>query len=558
MRTICPHCKKEFEVAEDFLNQNVTCTNCNQDFNVQEVKTCARCGTSNPHDALVCRKCHLDLTAADALRGASGEAEKPEVKKTSPDRWKKFKEKAAPIAGTAIKLLVVAAIAAGAWFGYNYYTGKKQAEENRKQAEEKQQAEQKSADEAYQKLCALEEKLNTRFSRGANLDNSARNAAREAMEKVKTAQDLKERAEYVDKANFIYYAKLRDVRRSRLESIDEFIKDYDAIMSAANLPTLTENTKDDLRTLVLISETDAPTVLKLKQFPEVLKTVKSPKALAEHMERELTHAEKEDLLIVYFSGKNWKSISRNAGRIISSENFPQQFLSERKSAELDRTVEKSFPADGMDERQAAAKKSQLKNELARKFLSEKWRQELLTLKKEEYREALAYYSRIKRQLGAACNKLLTEVLNDHRDHFSHRDFANLEYDYRNRNRNGVGPEKREQLEKDRARLLAFARESKRTITVEYYDKYYFTFCSQKSPELMKFGLSLKFPPPKFDSFFDKRAAKDDFFKKEDFREEYSPTALLAEIERVDNIIAALRQKIPNIELLSGVFLFPKD
>ena len=558
MKTICPHCKNEFEVAEDFLNRNVTCPNCNQKFSVQEVKTCARCGTANPHDALVCRKCHLDLTAANALRGKPSEAEEVKAKKTPSDRWKKFRETAAPIARAAIKLLILAAIAAGAWFGYNYYTGKKQAEENKKKAEEKQ----KNSDEAYQKLCALEEKLN-KLSLGANLESSAYNAAREQILKAGKALDKAERKHLYDVADFLYYAKLREIQRRRIDGIDEFIKDYDAIMSAAQLPTLTDTTKDDLRTLVLISATDAPTVLKLKQFPEVLKTEKSPKALAEHMGRELSIEEKEDLLIVYFSGRNWKSISRNAGSIINSENFPQQFLSKKKSAELDKTVEKSFSADGMGEKQTAAKKIQLKNALAKKFLRDNWRKELLAIKKEEYRRTFIYYSGIRKQLGAACNKLLTGVLNDHRDHFSHGDFANLEYDYRNRNSRGVTPEKKEQIEKDYERVIAFAKESKRTITVEYYDKSYFTFCTIKSKDLMKFGLSLKYPPCNFDSFFDKITTKeggasaDDFFKKDDFKVEYSPAALLAEIERVDNIIAGLRE-VPNIELIGGVFLFPKD
>ena len=63
MKTVCPHCNQEYDVEENFLQQEVTCSVCNQDFTVGKAKICTDCGTINPAQAFKCRQCGNVLLA---------------------------------------------------------------------------------------------------------------------------------------------------------------------------------------------------------------------------------------------------------------------------------------------------------------------------------------------------------------------------------------------------------------------------------------------------------------------------------------------------------------
>lgn len=631
MRTICTHCKQEFEVEQEFLDQNVTCPKCGEDFCVNEIKLCARCGTANPHNAILCRKCHLDLTAADAVSDcdeASGKKAKSGV--SFRERLGTVWEKSFPILKTVIQLALLAAIGFGAWKGYQYYQRYKAAreEEEKRQQEEKAAEEQRRKDieaknQVYPKMCELGERLNTHLHLGENLDREAKkifdkwtDAANRMREDAKRdgvfityrfggytgdydkirfrgkEEDIKKLTKKVsyryNRAFWAYNAKLREIYRVRQDNIDRFISDYDAIMTTAKLPTLDDRTKKDLRGLTLASRTDAATVLKLKNFPKLLETVKDPDEIARLMGQDFSPVEKECLLIIFLNDGNWSRISSDAKKIMNEESFPLKLLSESELAKIDRKVKKDFSHSGGDPKEAATQKAKFRKELALDYLKQKWRHRLTDLKTEEYQEALRYYKIIRRRLELARREVLTQVIRDNARHFSHYDFKTLEYDYLHRAK--LPTEARERIEADYTRVMAFAKTTPRKGYITYFDERYFYFCNNVSSQLMRFGLLLVYPPPNWEKAFpeekvvladdsDRRKQKnggdnrkrsqynadgnsgDDEYeaKAEMYEQEFSMMELLAEIERVDTIIANLQpQHIPNIELLSGIFLYPEE
>ena len=623
MRTICPHCKQEFEVGKEFLNQNASCPSCAKSFTVQEIKVCARCGTANPHNALICRKCHQDLTVADAFRSGPGEeAEVEEV--TFADRWETIREKLSPIFRVLIKLLILAAIAFGAWKGYEYFVGRKAAaeeEEKRKREEELRRQEEEQIRMAYPRMRNLGEELKKTFHLGKNLDMEAiivfdkwqkkaeqvRQEARDAGiiitrnargyswpsnpgDKADVDKRKRQVAYYSNKAYWACNSKLRAIHNVRLGNINRFIVEYDAIMTSAKKSPMTEKTKKDLRSLALISRTDAEIILRLKNFPEMLNHTQDLDVVAKLMESEFSPEEKEDLLIVYLSGNNWRRESSYADKIIDTKKFPQQLMSDSEIASIDRLVKEKFIPDVRDnESIAKEKKVQLRKKLMREYLSQKWRDRLQDLKNEEYQRALAYYIEIRTRLEKARHEVLTLVIRDHMRNFSHGNFSALEAEYFRRK--NLPPEARERIEDDYARVMTFAQNTKRKGKLTYYDPRYFDFCNDLSPQLMNFGLLLEYPPQDWENAFpeetvwlsDENSNSNRYYyrtssdydddgeynaKAEMFAKEYSPTELFAEIARVDAIIKELsppktddsqiKLTIPNIELLNGIFLYPEE
>ena len=63
MKTICPHCYQQYDVEDNFLQQKVTCSVCNQDFTVGKARFCPDCGTINPAHYFKCRQCGKELPA---------------------------------------------------------------------------------------------------------------------------------------------------------------------------------------------------------------------------------------------------------------------------------------------------------------------------------------------------------------------------------------------------------------------------------------------------------------------------------------------------------------
>ena len=61
MKTVCSNCYQEYDVEDNFLQQEVTCQVCNQDFIVNKAKFCADCGAVNPAQAFQCKQCGKDF-----------------------------------------------------------------------------------------------------------------------------------------------------------------------------------------------------------------------------------------------------------------------------------------------------------------------------------------------------------------------------------------------------------------------------------------------------------------------------------------------------------------
>jgi ribosomal protein L40E len=61
MTSICPHCNQKYDISEEYLQEEVVCENCGQNFIVLKAKFCTGCGTVNHTKSVKCRKCEDQL-----------------------------------------------------------------------------------------------------------------------------------------------------------------------------------------------------------------------------------------------------------------------------------------------------------------------------------------------------------------------------------------------------------------------------------------------------------------------------------------------------------------
>ena len=62
MKTVCPHCLQQYDVPENYLQQEVSCEKCRKDFIVTLAKSCPHCNAENPQQAFQCRQCHAEFS----------------------------------------------------------------------------------------------------------------------------------------------------------------------------------------------------------------------------------------------------------------------------------------------------------------------------------------------------------------------------------------------------------------------------------------------------------------------------------------------------------------
>lgn len=72
MKTICPHCHQNYDVPDDYLQQEVTCEKCQKDFIVTQAKNCPRCDAENPQQAFQCRQCHAEFSITPQEKSSPG------------------------------------------------------------------------------------------------------------------------------------------------------------------------------------------------------------------------------------------------------------------------------------------------------------------------------------------------------------------------------------------------------------------------------------------------------------------------------------------------------
>lgn len=70
MKTFCPHCNQEYDIDSSFLNQEVNCGVCKQNFIAGQAKFCIDCGTICPAEALTCRKCGKQFLMPQTVNSA--------------------------------------------------------------------------------------------------------------------------------------------------------------------------------------------------------------------------------------------------------------------------------------------------------------------------------------------------------------------------------------------------------------------------------------------------------------------------------------------------------
>lgn len=57
MKTVCPHCNEEYEVPDNYLQQEAECSMCCKTFTITQTKYCSKCGMPNPMQAFFCGSC---------------------------------------------------------------------------------------------------------------------------------------------------------------------------------------------------------------------------------------------------------------------------------------------------------------------------------------------------------------------------------------------------------------------------------------------------------------------------------------------------------------------
>ena len=61
MKTICPFCNQEYDVENEWLGQQVSCSECGNDFPVEEALQCRSCGVYNNASDKKCQGCQATI-----------------------------------------------------------------------------------------------------------------------------------------------------------------------------------------------------------------------------------------------------------------------------------------------------------------------------------------------------------------------------------------------------------------------------------------------------------------------------------------------------------------
>ena len=72
MKTVCPHCLQDYDVPDDYLQQEVSCEKCRKDFIVILAKSCPCCNAENPGQEFHCRQCHAEFSLTPSKEHTPG------------------------------------------------------------------------------------------------------------------------------------------------------------------------------------------------------------------------------------------------------------------------------------------------------------------------------------------------------------------------------------------------------------------------------------------------------------------------------------------------------
>lgn len=71
MQTVCPNCYQQYDVPDDYLQQEVSCEKCHHDFFITKAKFCTECGAANPQQIFECWKCNKSFASPLPLHRVS-------------------------------------------------------------------------------------------------------------------------------------------------------------------------------------------------------------------------------------------------------------------------------------------------------------------------------------------------------------------------------------------------------------------------------------------------------------------------------------------------------
>ena len=78
MKTVCPNCYQQYDVPDDYLQQEASCKKCQHNFFVTKAKFCAECGTANPQQKFECWKCNKSFVPFRVSHPPGDHSELPE------------------------------------------------------------------------------------------------------------------------------------------------------------------------------------------------------------------------------------------------------------------------------------------------------------------------------------------------------------------------------------------------------------------------------------------------------------------------------------------------
>lgn len=65
MVTFCPNCGTMYNLGDEYLNQNLTCTSCGGAFTATAAPVCQQCGSTNYPNSQVCYSCQAPLPVVE-------------------------------------------------------------------------------------------------------------------------------------------------------------------------------------------------------------------------------------------------------------------------------------------------------------------------------------------------------------------------------------------------------------------------------------------------------------------------------------------------------------
>ena len=208
MKTVCTHCHQKYEVPDDYLQQEVSCQKCGQNFTVTQGKTCTKCEATNPAMAFNCWKCDCPFELKIEVASPESSAKK-----------KRFRQ--------MILLGVSAVVLLSITIGGCRFLSWKQVQ--REKAEIRVREEQEAARIHAQKLAEEQAKLK---------------------ERSQTLDKFQALLDHIDKYRLGKHA----TQAQRMETLTHFVKEFNSIAEQIGFEKFSPEIVDEIKVYMLLKD----------------------------------------------------------------------------------------------------------------------------------------------------------------------------------------------------------------------------------------------------------------------------------------------------------------